>query len=169
VRRNYRLGVVMGNAFIGRPVRILMVEDNPRDVDLAREALKDGKVTNILDVATDGEQALARLRREGEFGDAARPDLILLDLNLPGQSGLDVLEVVRQDPKLASIPVVILTASQEEADVHRAYRLSCNCYITKPVDREQLVTIIDRIGDFWLTVVTLPAVLRQQTGPAPPA
>jgi CheY-like chemotaxis protein len=133
------------------------VEDNPGDVRLTREALKEGKVHNNLHVAPDGVEALAFLRREGRYADAVRPDLILLDLNLPRKGGREVLEEVKGDPSLRHIPVVILTSSQAEQDIARAYDLHANCYISKPVDLDQFITVVRSIEDFWFTVVKLPS------------
>jgi chemotaxis family two-component system response regulator Rcp1 len=140
----------------GRPIEILMVEDNPGDVRLTKEALKDAKVSNTLRVVEDGAAALDYLHRRGVHADAPRPDLILLDLNLPKKNGREVLEEVKQDANLKSIPVVILTTSQAEEDVVRAYSLHANCYITKPVDFTQFAKIVRTIEDFWLSIVTLP-------------
>jgi len=139
-----------------RPIEILMVEDNPGDVRLAQEALKDAKVSNTLMVVEDGAAALDFLYQRGDYHDAPRPDLILLDLNLPKKNGREVLEEIKQDARLKTIPVVILTTSQAEEDVVRAYRLHANCYITKPVDFVQFTKIVRTIEDFWLSVVTLP-------------
>jgi len=143
-----------------RPVEILLVEDNPGDVRLTREALKEGKVHNNLHVAPDGVEALAFLNREGKYADAVRPDLILLDLNLPRKGGREVLEVIKGEPSLRHIPVVILTSSQAEQDIARAYDLHANCYITKPVDLDQFITVVKSIEDFWFTVVKLPTDTR---------
>jgi CheY-like chemotaxis protein len=140
----------------GRPVEILLVEDNPGDVRLTIEALREGKVRNHLSVAEDGEEALAFLRREGSYAHAPRPDLILLDLNLPRKDGREVLAEIKADPRLKTIPVVILTTSQADQDVARSYELNANCYVTKPVDLEQFIGVVQSIEDFWLTVVTLP-------------
>ena len=140
----------------GRSIEILLVEDNPGDVRLTIEGLKEGKVRNNLHVARDGVEALAFLRREGEYRDAVRPDLILLDLNLPRKDGREVLQDLKQDPALRTIPVVVLTTSRSEQDVLRSYELQANCYITKPVDLEQFITVVKSIEDFWLTIVTLP-------------
>jgi chemotaxis family two-component system response regulator Rcp1 len=137
-------------------IEVLLVEDNPGDVRLTREALKEGKVFNNLSVAKDGEEALAFLRREGDFADAPRPDVILLDLNLPRLDGREVLEAIKADPSLRTIPVVILTSSEAERDIARAYELNANCYITKPVDLDQFITVVKSIEDFWFTVVKLP-------------
>ncbi|MGD9787272.1 MAG: response regulator [Sulfuricellaceae bacterium] len=134
------------------PVEILLVEDNPGDVRLTEEALKEGKVQADLSVARDGEEALAWLRR----ADRKLPDLILLDLNLPRKDGREVLQEIKADPHLKSIPVVVLTTSDAEQDITQAYALHANCYITKPVDLEQFIQAIRAIDDFWLTLVKLP-------------
>ena len=139
-----------------RPIEILLVEDNPGDVRLTREALKDGKVCNRLTVAEDGEQAMAMLRQEGEHGAARHPDLILLDLNLPKKDGREVLVEIRGDPDLKRIPVVVLTTSESDEDILRAYNLNANCYIANPVDFDRFVSVVKSIGDFWLSVVKLP-------------
>lgn len=139
-----------------RPLEILMVEDNPGDVRLTREALKSGKVWNQVQVVEDGEAALDYLYRRPPYEKASRPDLILLDLNLPKKDGREVLAVIKSDPSLRLIPVVVLTTSQAEEDVLRAYHLSANCYVTKPVDLMQFNRIVHAIEDFWLTVVTFP-------------
>jgi CheY-like chemotaxis protein len=141
---------------VSRPVEILLVEDNPGDVRLTREGLREGKVQNNLSVAPDGVEALAFLRREGKYTNAARPDLILLDLNLPKMDGREVLEVIKADASLRNIPVVVLTSSQAEQDIVRAYDLHANCYITKPVDLDQFIRVVHSIEDFWFTVVKLP-------------
>ena len=141
----------------GRPVEILLVEDNPGDVRLTKEALKEGKVSNNLSVVGDGVEALAFLRLEGEYADAIRPDMILLDLNLPKKSGREVLQEVKADPGLRRIPVVILTTSGAERDVADTYDLHANCYITKPVDLDQFINVAKSIEQFWLTIVTLPS------------
>ena len=139
-----------------RPIEILMVEDNPGDVRLTREALKDAKVSNKLHVVEDGVAALDFLYRRDGYDTAPRPDLILLDLNLPRKNGREVLEEIKQDEHLKTIPVVILTTSQAEEDVVRAYRLHANCYIAKPVDFAQFNKIVRSIKEFWLSIVTLP-------------
>ncbi len=139
-----------------RPIEILLVEDNPGDVRLTKEALKEGKVRNHLNVAEDGEQALAFLRREGRYSEAPHPDLILLDLNLPKKNGREVLEEIKEDPELKRIPVVILTVSTAEQDILKSYNLHANCYITKPVSLDQFLSVIKSIENFWLTVVMLP-------------
>ena len=140
----------------GRPIEILLVEDNPGDVRLTIEALRESKVRNNLHTAVDGVEALAFLRREGDYAAAVRPDLILLDLNLPRKDGREVLADIKADPSLKTIPVVILTTSRAEQDVLRSYELQANCYITKPVDLDQFITVVKSIEDFWLTIVTLP-------------
>ncbi|RLC93534.1 MAG: hypothetical protein DRI39_02595, partial [Chloroflexi bacterium] len=139
-----------------KPVEVLLVEDNPGDVRLTKEALKDGKVCNNLHVVEDGVEALAYLRREGKYQDAPRPDLILLDLNLPRKDGRDVLAEVKNDQRLKRIPVVVLTTSKAEEDVLKAYDLHVNCYITKPVDLDQFMNLVRAIEDFWLAMVKLP-------------
>ena len=139
-----------------RPIEILMVEDNPGDVRLTVEALKEGKVRNNFHTAEDGEEALAYLRQEGRYAGAPRPDLVLLDLNLPKKSGREVLAEIKEDPDLRRIPVVILTVSQAEQDIVKSYSLHANCYITKPVDLDQFLEVVKSIENFWLTVVMLP-------------
>ncbi len=141
---------------MGKAVEILLIEDNPGDVRLTLEALHEGKVKNNLVVAPDGEAALAILRREGAHAEAPRPDLILLDLNLPKKDGREVLAEIKADEKLHCIPVVVLTTSKSEEDVLRSYQLNANCYITKPVDLEQFIRVVRAIEDFWLTMVVLP-------------
>ena len=140
----------------GRPIDILLVEDNPGDVRLTIEALRDSKVRNHLHVVTDGVEAMAFLRREVKYANEARPDLILLDLNLPRKDGRQVLMEIKADPLLKTIPVVVLTTSRAEQDVLRSYELQANCYISKPVDLEQFMTVVRSIEDFWLTILTLP-------------
>jgi chemotaxis family two-component system response regulator Rcp1 len=139
-----------------QPVEILLVEDNPGDVQLTREALEEGKVKNHLHVVSDGVEALEFLRRRGRHEGAVRPDLVLLDLNLPRKDGREVLAEVKEDPELRRIPVVVLTTSDAEADIVRTYELHANCYIRKPVDLEQFLEVVKSIDDFWLTVVKLP-------------
>lgn len=139
-----------------RPVQILLVEDNPGDVRLTIEALKEAKVINKLTVVKDGMEALSLLRRQGQHAHAARPDLILLDLNLPRKDGREVLAEIKADDNLKRIPVVILTTSQDEQDVLKSYNLYANCYITKPVDLDQFITVVKSIEDFWLGIVVLP-------------
>ena len=137
-------------------IEILMVEDNPGDVRLTREAMKEAKVRNQLNVVGDGVEALEYLRRQGRFTDAPRPDLILLDLNLPKKDGREVLAEIKADPLLRSIPVVVLTTSNADVDVEQAYQLHANCYITKPVDFDQFMKVVQKIDDFWVNIVTLP-------------
>jgi two-component system, chemotaxis family, response regulator Rcp1 len=137
------------------PIEILLVEDNPGDVRLTKEALKDAKVRNNLRVAMDGVEALAFLRKQGKHAAAPRPDLILLDLNLPKKNGREVLEEIKQDSALQHIPVVILTTSQAEQDVLESYRLRANAYVTKPVDLEQFLKVVGSIEEFWLEIVKL--------------
>lgn len=141
----------------GRIIEILLVEDNPGDVRLTREALREGKVLNNLNVATDGQEAIEFLRKEGEYGDVPRPDLILLDLNLPKKDGRELLAEIKADESLKRIPIVVLTTSQAEKDVIQSYNLGVNCYVTKPVDLDQFIYVVKSIEDFWLTVVTLPS------------
>ncbi|MHB0956223.1 MAG: response regulator [Pirellulaceae bacterium] len=138
------------------PIDILLVEDNPGDVDLTKEALEGAKVSNRLHVVDNGEQAMDFLCRRGEHADAPRPDLILLDLNLPKKDGREVLEEIKANRDLAEIPVVILTTSAADEDVGRAYQLHANCYITKPVNFTEFLKVIQAIEDFWLTIVRLP-------------
>jgi chemotaxis family two-component system response regulator Rcp1 len=138
------------------PVEILLVEDNPGDVRLTKEALREGKVYNNLHWAKDGVEALEFLRQEGRHANAPRPDIILLDLNLPKKDGREVLGSIKNDDRFKQIPVVILTTSEAEEDVLRSYELHANCYITKPVDLEKFIVVVQSIDKFWLTVVTLP-------------
>jgi two-component system, chemotaxis family, response regulator Rcp1 len=139
-----------------RLVQILLVEDSPEDARLAQEALKDGKVANELHVVGDGDAAMAFVRQEGEFGDAPRPDLVLLDLNLPRKDGREVLTEIKGDPDLRRIPVIVLTTSSSDRDVLGAYDAHVNAYLRKPVNFEQLVEVVHVIDDFWFGVVTLP-------------
>jgi chemotaxis family two-component system response regulator Rcp1 len=139
-----------------KAVEILLVEDSPGDVRLTIEALKEAKVTNNLSVVQDGVEAMDFLRQKGSYKNSARPDIILLDLNLPRKDGREVLAEIKNDPELKQIPVVVLTTSQSEQDVLRAYDLHANCYIAKPVDFKQFMTVVKSIEDFWLTVVKLP-------------
>lgn len=141
----------------GEPIEILLVEDNPDDADLTLDALRQGKVRNRVTVVEDGVEAMAYLRREGKHATAARPDLILLDLNLPRKNGREVLAEIKQDTSLRRIPVVIMTSSDDEKDILAAYNLYVNCYVTKPVDLDQFIKVVKTIEHFWLTVVKLPA------------
>ena len=138
------------------PFQILLVEDNPGDVDLTREALHESKVHTRMSVVNDGDEALAFLRHQGAHADAPRPDLILLDLNLPRKDGREVLAEIKADPALMRIPVVVLTTSRAEQDIVRSYNLHANAYVTKPVDLDQFVTVVKSIEDFWFTIVRLP-------------
>lgn len=142
----------------GRPIEVLLVEDNPGDVRLTVEMLKEGKLRNNMSVVADGVEALRFLRREGEYADAPRPDLILLDLNLPRKNGLEVLAEIKRDEDLKRIPVVVLTTSKAEQDIIKSYNCHANCFITKPVDLDQFVAVVKSIEDFWLTVVKLPPI-----------
>ncbi len=141
---------------IGKPIEILLVEDNPGDARLAEEALKDAKVYNNMNLVQDGVEAMAYLRHEGKYADKPRPDLILLDLNLPKKNGHEVLAEIKADEDLKRIPVVILTVSQDERDILETYENHANCYITKPVDLAQFMEVVKAIEDFWLTIVKLP-------------
>ena len=140
------------------PIEILLVEDSAGDVRLTKEALRDAKVRNNLHVACDGMEATAFLRRQGKYANAPRPDLILLDLNLPKKGGREVLEEIKLDPSLKTIPVVILTTSAAEEDILRSYQLHANCYITKPVELDQFLKVVKAIDNFWLAIVKLPKV-----------
>ena len=139
-----------------KPIDILLVEDNPGDADLAREALENSKLHNDLSVVGDGMEAMDFLRRKGKYAQAPRPDLILLDLNLPKKDGREVLAEIKADPDLKRIPVVILTISKDEEDVLKSYTLHANCFITKPIDLGQFMKVVKSIEDFWLTIVKLP-------------
>jgi len=139
-----------------RPVEILLVEDSPADVALTQEALMDSKLKNNLNIVTDGEAAMAFLRRSGTYASAPRPDLILLDLNLPKKNGREVLAEVKTDLSLKLIPVVIMTVSQDERDIIESYKLNANCYIRKPVKFEEFIHIVKSIENFWFSIVTLP-------------
>jgi CheY-like chemotaxis protein len=142
---------------VTKPIEVLLVEDNPGDAQLTRIALSDGKMCINLSLTEDGVDALAFLRKQGKYADAPRPDLILLDLNLPRKDGREVLADVKADPGLKRIPVVVLTTSQSDTDILQAYELAANCFITKPVDFDQFVKIVQTIEDFWFTVVKLPS------------
>jgi len=146
----------MNQAGSGRGIEILLVEDNPGDVRLTQEALRDAKVRNTMHVAADGVEAMEFLRRQGKHADVPRPDLILLDLNMPRMDGREVLAAIKADPSLRRIPVVILTTSDDEKDVLKSYDLHANCYITKPVELPQFIEVVRSIEDFWLTIVKLP-------------
>jgi CheY-like chemotaxis protein len=148
----------MNRASSGALVKILLVEDNPGDVRLIEEALREGRVRANLRVVEDGVEALAYLRRQGRYARATRPDLILLDLSLPKKNGREVLADIKNDPYLRRIPVVVLTTSEAEQDVVESYDLHANCYITKPMDLTQFIKVIQTIEDFWFTIVKLPSV-----------
>ena len=147
----------MSSTDIGRPIEILLVEDSPHDARLMIEALRDGKLRHNVRHVEEGEEAMAILRREGEEVASPRPDLILLDLNLPGMDGREVLQEIKEDLNLKRIPVVVLTTSRAERDILQAYNLHANCYVTKPTDIEQFIGVVKKIEDFWLTVVKLSA------------
>lgn len=147
---------------MGKPIEILLVEDNPGDVRLTLEAFKEAKVTNRIHTVQDGEAALSFLQRQGSYADAPKPDMILLDLNLPKKDGREVLEAIKKDPALKRIPVVILTTSKAEEDILKTYDLHANCYITKPVDIDQFFGVIKSIESFWLTFVRLPTDWRRE-------
>jgi len=140
----------------GKPIEILMVEDNPGDVELVVESLQNGKLSNQLHVVSDGEEALTFLHRQGTHANAPRPDLILLDLNLPKKGGGKVLAEIKADERLRAIPVVVLTTSKSEEDVLRSYQLNANCYVAKPVDFHQFEKIVRAIREFWFSIVILP-------------
>lgn len=146
----------------GAPVEILLVEDNPGDVRLTLEVFKDAKMSNKINVARDGVEAMEYLRREGKYAKAVRPGLILLDLNLPRMDGREVLDAIKHDENLRSIPVIILTSSKAEEDIIRSYGSYANCYITKPVGLSEFMKVVESVDDFWLTVVTLPLERRSQ-------
>ena len=139
-----------------KPIEILLVEDNPGDVDLTREALENGKLHNNLHVVSDGEAAMAFLRREGKYAGASRPGLVLLDLNLPRKNGREVLAEIKSDANLMRIPVAILTTSSSDEDIFKSYNLHANCYITKPIEMTHFVKVVQAIEEFWLTIVELP-------------
>ena len=141
---------------LSEPINILLVEDNPGDIRLTLEALKEAKVRNKLHVVEDGVEAMAFLRHEGEYAKVPHPDLILLDLNLPKKDGREVLAEVKSDEDLRRIPVVVLTISEAEEDVLKTYNLHANCYITKPVNLDKFLKVVKSIEDFWLTIVKLP-------------
>jgi len=138
------------------PVKILLVEDNPGDVRLTIEALKDCKIRNTLYIVEDGEEALAYLRKEGKYADVSTPDLILLDLDLPYLHGKEVLEQVKADTNLRKIPIIVLTVSQSEHDILRVYDLQANAYVNKPIELDQFITVVHSIENFWFTIVKLP-------------
>jgi CheY-like chemotaxis protein len=145
----------------GRPVEILLVEDNEGDIGLVEEVFEEGRINNNLNITEDGEEAMEFLRKEGEFANSPRPDLILLDLNLPKKDGREVLEEIKEDENLRRIPVVVLTTSKAEKDILKSYDMHANSYITKPVDFDQFIKVIKSIEDFWLEVVKLPEDKRR--------
>jgi two-component system, chemotaxis family, response regulator Rcp1 len=140
----------------GKPIEILLVEDNPGDYRLAMEVFKEAKVNNTMHIVTDGEEAIKYLKKEGKYDDSPRPDLILLDLNLPKKDGKEVLAEIKDDDNLKRIPVVILTVSSAEEDIVKSYNLHANAYITKPIDLDQFINVVRSIEDFWLSIVKLP-------------
>jgi CheY-like chemotaxis protein len=142
---------------LARPIEVLLVEDNPADVRLTREAFKTGRVGSRLSVVSDGVEAMEFLHRTGKYTEAPRPDLVLLDLNLPRKSGREVLQEIKTDPVLRRIPVMVLTTSNAAQDLDRAYNLHANCYVAKPVDFEQFLSVVRSIEHFWFNIVTLPA------------
>jgi CheY-like chemotaxis protein len=143
----------------GRPAEFLLVEDNPGDVRLTQEALKESKLRNNLSVVGDGVEAMAFLRQEGKYAGAPRPDLIFLDLNLPRKSGREVLAEIKADASLRRIPVVVITSSEAEQDILATYDLHVNCYVNKPVDLDQFIKVVRSVSTFWLTIVKLPSDL----------
>ena len=147
----------MAKGVSGRPIEILLVEDNPAHADLTREALREGKVNNRLHVAEDGEVALDFLYKRGEYAGVPRPDIILLDLNLPRIDGREVLAELKGDPALRNIPVVVMTTSTTEEDIVKSYELNVNCYITKPVDMDKFIEVVKSIEHFWFSIVSLPS------------
>jgi len=146
----------MSESSQAQPVEILLAEDNPGDVKLTEKALERGQVLNNLHVVNDGVEAIEFLHREGEYADSPRPDLILLDLNMPRKGGIEVLEAIEDDPSLSRIPIVVLTSSEAEEDIVQSYDLHANAYLTKPVDFDGFLDIVGRIEDFWLSVVKMP-------------
>ena len=145
-----------------RPIEILLVEDNPGDVRLTREIFKAARIRNIIHTVEDGVEAMEYLRNQGKYADEARPDLILLDLNLPRKDGREVLAEIKTDDELKRIPVVVFTISKAEEDILKTYSLHANCYITKPVDLDQFIKVVASIEDFWLSVVKLPPGMKHE-------
>jgi CheY-like chemotaxis protein len=145
-----------------RPIEILLVEDNPGDVRLTREIFKAARIRNIIHTVEDGVEAMEYLRNQGKYADEARPDLILLDLNLPRKDGREVLAEIKSDDELKRIPIVVLTISKAEEDILKTYSLHANCYITKPVDLDQFIKVVASIEDFWLSVVKLPSGTKHE-------
>lgn len=147
----------MNDSERGRPVEILLVEDNPGDARLTQEVFLEGKVQNRINIVDDGVKALAYLQGLGEYKNVPRPDIVMLDLNLPKKDGREVLAEIKGDPKLRRIPVIILTTSQAEEEILKAYNLNVNCYITKPVDLDKFIRAVKTIEEFWLSIVKLPS------------
>ncbi|MBV8232734.1 MAG: response regulator [Planctomycetaceae bacterium] len=150
----------MSGESVGKPVEILLIEDNAGDIRLTQEVFKDCKLLNHLSVARDGEEAIARLRREGRHAAAPQPDLILLDLNLPKKDGREILAEIKADPDLKRIPVIILTTSGAEQDILKSYDLHANCYLIKPVQLDKFISVVHSIEDFWLMIAKLPTQAR---------
>ncbi|MCF6154585.1 MAG: response regulator [Candidatus Brocadia sp.] len=146
----------MNNEEMAKPIEILLVEDSPGDVRLTQEALKEAKMRNNLHIVGDGVEAMSFLRKKDKYANAPRPDLILLDLNLPKKDGREVLAEIKSEEDLKSIPVVVLTISKSEEDILRSYNLHANCYVTKPIDFDQFTTVVKAIENFWFTIVKLP-------------
>lgn len=146
----------MNHTNVSRRVEVLLVEDNPGDIRLTQEAFKEGRILVNLTIATDGVQAIDILNRQGSYTGTPRPDLILLDLNLPKKSGREVLGEIKADNNLKRIPVIVMTTSKAAQDIHWVYDLNANCYITKPVELDEFLNVVRSIEDFWLTIVTLP-------------
>ena len=144
----------------GRPIEVLLIEDSPGDVRLTKEALKEGKILNNLNVVNDGVEAMGFLKKEGEYQISPTPDLILLDLNMPKKDGREVLSEIKADINLRTIPVVVLTTSSAEEDILKSYDLHANCYITKPVDFDQFIKVVKSINEFWLNIVKLPSNIK---------
>jgi chemotaxis family two-component system response regulator Rcp1 len=155
--KTHLLSSPMSDTSRGEPIEILLVEDSPDDADLTIDALRDGRVRNRISHVEDGVEAMAFLRREGKYSSSPRPDLILLDWRMPRKNGQEVLSEVKSDPALKTIPVVVMTSSDEEADVMEAYKRHVNCYVTKPVDLDQFKRVVKSIESFWFTIVKLPA------------